>query len=199
MYFFSAEVGSRGYHVYRNTSWNQIYLNQAVVVHKEKNIVSLQIDPCCCAITITHVDKIGPVTVGHIPREVSRFAYFFLHEQGAISGTVVDTEPRMSPIPEGGLEIKLLLNFTHPVERILNRMKELVVKQLSRLEDTFQLSSEDEEDENEDNTYDDNIIIADQEDQEEEEIDEEQCFPNTISNKDVSKSNAEKEVIVLDY
>ena len=116
-----------------------------------------------------------------------------MHEQGAIFGTVVDTEPRISPTPEGGLEIKLLLNFTHPVERILNRMKELVVKQLSRLEDTFQLSSGDEED----NTYDDNVIIAEL-DQDEEEIDEEQCFPNTISNKDVSKSNAENEVIVLD-
>ena len=120
-----------------------------------------------------------------------------MHEQDAISGTVVDTEPRISLIPEGGLEIKLLLNFTHPVERILNRMKELVVKQLSRLEDTFQLSSGDEEDENEDNTYGDNAIIAES-DQDEEEIDEEQCFPNTISNKDVSKSNVEKEVIVLD-
>ena len=120
-----------------------------------------------------------------------------MHEQDAISGTVVDTEPRISLIPEGGLEIKLLLNFTHPVERILNRMKELVVKQLSRLEDTFQLSSGDEEDENEDNRYGDNAIIA-KSDQHEEEIDEEQCFPNTISNKDVSKSNAEKEVIVLD-
>ena len=87
MYSFSAEVGSRGYHVYSNTSWNQIYVNQAVVVHKEKNIVSLQIDPYCCVI--------GPVTVGHIPREISRFIYFFLHEQGAISGTVVDTEPRI--------------------------------------------------------------------------------------------------------
>ena len=120
-----------------------------------------------------------------------------MREQGVISGTVVDTEPRISPIPEGGLEIKLFLNFTHPVEWILNRMKELVVKQLSRLEDTFQLSSGDEEDKNEDSTYGHNVIIAES-DQDEKEIDEEQCFPNTISNKDVSKSNAEKEVIVLD-
>ena len=197
MYSFSAEVGSRCYLVYRNTSWNQIYVNQAIAVHKEKDIVSLQIDPYCCAITITCVDKIGPVTFGHILREISRFVCFFLHEQSAISGTVVDTEPRISPIPEEGLEIKLLLNFTHPVEQILNRMKESVVKQLPKLEDTFQLSSGDEEDKNEDNKYDDNVIIAES-DQGKEEIDEEQCFPNTISNKDVSKSNAEKEIIVLD-
>ena len=74
MYSFSAENGSRGYHVYRNTSWNQLYVNQAVIVHKEKNIVSPQIDPYFCAITITRVDKIGQVTVGHIPREISRLS-----------------------------------------------------------------------------------------------------------------------------
>ena len=95
MYSFSAEVGSRGYHVCRNASWYQIYVIQAAVVHKEKNI-----DPYCCAIMVTRIDKIGPVTVGHVPREISRFVYFFLHEQGAISGTVVDTEPRISPIRE---------------------------------------------------------------------------------------------------
>ena len=59
---------------------------EAVAVHKEKNIASLQIDPYCCAITITRVDKIGPVTVGHIPREISTFVYFFLHES---SGKVI--------------------------------------------------------------------------------------------------------------
>ena len=65
MYSFSAEVGSRGYHVYRNTSWNQIYVNHAVAVHKEKNIVSLQIDPYCYAITITRVDKL-PSVIFHV-------------------------------------------------------------------------------------------------------------------------------------
>ena len=91
MYYFSAEAGSRGYHVYRNTSWNQICVNEEVVVLKEKNIVELQIDPYCCAITITRVGKIVPGTVGHIPREIFRFVYFYLHEQGAISATVVDS------------------------------------------------------------------------------------------------------------
>ena len=44
-----------------------------------------------------------PVTVGHIPRELSRFIYFFLHEGGSVNGTVADTHARVSPRPEGGL------------------------------------------------------------------------------------------------
>ena len=70
-------------------------------MQKETDNKSLQIDPYRCRITIIRADKIGPVTVEHIPREISRFVYFFLHEGGAVSGTVVDTIPCVSPIPEG--------------------------------------------------------------------------------------------------
>ena len=59
--------------------------------------------PYCCA-TITHADKIDPVTVGHISCEISRFFYFFLHGVGAVSGTEIDTNLL--------LEIKILLHFT---------------------------------------------------------------------------------------
>ena len=122
---FSAEIGSRGYHVYKDSSWKSIYVNQLVAVQKETDNKSLQIDPYCCRITIIRADKIGPVTVGHIPREISRFVYFFLHEGDAVSGTVVDTRSCVFPIPEGGLEIKWLLHFTHPV---VEKMKELTNK-----------------------------------------------------------------------
>ena len=89
MISFSAEIGSRGYHVCKDSSWKSIYVNQLVAVQKETENISLQIDPYCCRIIIRRTDKIGPVTVGHIPREISR---------GAISGTVVDTIPCVSPI-----------------------------------------------------------------------------------------------------
>ena len=73
-------------------------------------------DPYCCSITIPRSNKIGPLSVGHILREISEFVYFFLPERGAICETAVDTKPRISWIPEGDLEIKLLLHFTYPVE-----------------------------------------------------------------------------------
>ena len=44
-----------------------------------------------------------PVRVGHVPREISQFALFFPREGGAVSGIVLDTKHKPSPIPAGGL------------------------------------------------------------------------------------------------
>ena len=107
MHSFSAEVGSRGYHVYRVTAWSNISLHQPVRILKETNLTSIEIDPYCCKVTIKRIDRIGDVTVGHIPRELSRYVYFFLHEGGSVTGTVASINPRVSPIPEGGLEIPI--------------------------------------------------------------------------------------------
>lgn len=137
MHTFSAEIGSRGYHVYKGTSWKNIALHQAVKIMKETSQISMEIDPYCCKITITRPDKIGPVTVGHIPRELSRFIYFFLHEGGSVNGTVADTHARVSPIPEGGLEIPILMHFAHPVQTILNKMKAFLDKQLTKMSQPF--------------------------------------------------------------
>ena len=57
---------------------------------------------------------VGPVTVGHVPRQISRFVLFFLQ----VSEIVLHTK-KPSPIPTGGLDIKLLLNFTHLLGEVL--------------------------------------------------------------------------------
>ena len=43
--------------------------------------------------------------VSHVPQEISRFVYFFLHHGGSIDATVEDKKYRCSPIAKGGLEI----------------------------------------------------------------------------------------------
>ena len=166
-------------------------------MQKETDNKSFQIDPYCGRITIIRADKIGPVTVGHIPREIPRFVYFSLHEGGAVSGTVVDTIPCVSPIPEGG---KLLLHFTHPVERILENMKELTNKQLVRLEETFNFKesyNENDDDEDDEIVNDVNIIV-------ESDKEEDECLVEENGsiepNDDVSQNNIEnieKEIIVV--
>ena len=68
----TAETGSKSYHVYRDTSWNNIIINQLVKVMKERNEETINIDLYCCyTTTIGRLDKIEPVTVGHIPRIIS--------------------------------------------------------------------------------------------------------------------------------
>ena len=78
MLSFSVESGSRGYRVYRETIWRDIQLHQHVAVLNEVNNISIDIDPYCCRITIKRVDRIGPVTVSDVPRELSRFIFYFI-------------------------------------------------------------------------------------------------------------------------
>ena len=50
------------------------------------------------------------ITVGHIALEVSRIVYFKKHG-GVINGHVLTT--KYKPYPEGGLEIRLMMTFSH--------------------------------------------------------------------------------------
>ena len=109
-------------------------------VQKEKSCQLLQIDPYCYAISITCAHEMRSVTVGPITCEIFRFAHYFLHERSTISGTSVDTTPRICPIPERGLEIELVLQFTHPVKHILKKGEELAEKQLCRMKDRLKPS-----------------------------------------------------------
>ena len=87
--------------------------------------------------------------MGHIPREISRHVYYFLTaEGGTVSGHVVSTEHRYSPIPAGGLEIPLLLKFACADQEILLKMKAFVNAQYDyNFTGTRVVDSEDEEDE----------------------------------------------------
>ena len=135
MHSFSAEVGSRGYHVYQETSRKNIHLHQHIVVLKQVNNISIEIDPYCCR--ITRVDRIGPVIVGHVPRELSRFVFHFIQEGGSVTGTVASTTPRISPIPEGGLEVPILMHFTHESKAISLKMEILIRKRVQKMKETF--------------------------------------------------------------
>ena len=87
-------------------------------------MLSKMSDPYCCKITISRLDRIGPVTVGHIPREISRYVYYFLAMDGVVSGTVINTQYSHSPIPAGGLEVPLWLTFAHRKKWIIDRLRD---------------------------------------------------------------------------
>ena len=53
---------------------DNIVIHQPVKVMKETNKDSISINPYCCKITFSRLDKTGTVTVGHIPREMLRYA-----------------------------------------------------------------------------------------------------------------------------
>ena len=127
MYSFKAKIASRGYHVFKETSWSNAKEGDEVKVELETNKSSNKIDPYACAIRAKEEYFKGWKTVGHIPREISRHVYFFIKsEGGSVNGTVISTKYRTSPIPTGGLEIPLL--FTCSCSKAINfgKMKTFV-------------------------------------------------------------------------
>ena len=49
---------------------------------------------------------------GHIPREILRYIYFFIKQEGdRVHGKLKSLKCKPSPIPSGGLEVPLLLFF----------------------------------------------------------------------------------------
>jgi len=75
-------------------------------------------------------EKLVPNVVGHVPQEISRFVYFFLHHGGSIAAVVEDEKYRPSPVAKGGLEIVLRVTFKIDDSKrsLLDRLKELLEK-----------------------------------------------------------------------
>ena len=81
--------------------------------------ISIETDPYFCKITIKKVGRIGDITVGHIPTELSRVVFYFILEGEPVNETVANITPRPSPIPEAGHEIPILMHSVHKNINIL--------------------------------------------------------------------------------
>ena len=100
IFSFKAIIASRGYHVYKETSWSNAKLNIEVKVELETDAKSLSTDPYACAIKERHSYFVGWKTVGHIPREISRYIYFFIKEEnGKVFEILKLLKCKASPIP----------------------------------------------------------------------------------------------------
>ena len=101
---FQATIASRGYHVYKETTWSNAKVNEKVKIEIETNQSSIAIDPYVCAVKTKEKYFDGWKTVGHVPREISRYIYFFIKkENGKITGNVKSLNYKPSPIPSGDL------------------------------------------------------------------------------------------------
>ena len=124
-YNFQATIASRGYHVYKETTWSNAKVNEKVKIEIETTHSSIAIDPYACAVKSKEKYFDGWKTVGHVPREISRYIYFFIKkENGKITGNVKSLNYKPSPIPSAGLEIPLQLTFSCPVEWVRDKMKD---------------------------------------------------------------------------
>ena len=148
-YSFEAKIASRGYHVYKNTTWMDAKVGDEIKVEVETNKDSIKIDPYACAIRVKSKYFDVMHTVGHIPREISRHVYFFIKKEGGlITRSVLSVKYRPSPIPSGGLEIPLLLKFCCSKFIVFKKMKQFV-KELYDYEFAGEIKDEESEDEEE--------------------------------------------------
>ena len=97
--------------------------NQNSTFSFETRKEALTIDPYSITVQIFPHDHVAPITVGHIPMELSRFIYFFKKRGGVSHAHIQTTKYRPSPIPEGGLEIPLMVTFKYENEDKLSKMK----------------------------------------------------------------------------
>ena len=98
-----------------------------VKVEVESSLKSIAHDPYSCAIKAKHKYFKGWRTVGHIPREISRYVNFFIKQEGGrLYGKLKSLKYKPSLILSGGLEVPLLLRSESQDKWVKDTMEEFV-------------------------------------------------------------------------
>ena len=77
-YNFQATIASRGYHVYKETTWSNAKVNEKVKIEIGTDQSSIAIDLYACAVKVNEKYFDGWKTVIQAAREISRYIYFFI-------------------------------------------------------------------------------------------------------------------------
>ena len=126
----SCKIASRGWHYYGKNTWKRPKKDEIVFAEKESSKTALEHDPYSIAWKKKNKSKITADVVGHVPKEISRVLFFFKSRGGKVVGRVLDEKCYPSPIPKGGLEILLMVQFKIADEKrkYMERLKEIVTK-----------------------------------------------------------------------
>ena len=125
---FEKNIASKEWHEYGKTFQKNSHRDEKLEAKKEDNEEATKIDQYIIAWTVKRKDKLVPVVIRHIPREISRFAKFFVNYGGRIEAKVFSSQSKPSPIPSGGLEIPLVVKFSISEEKsaILKHLQNLI-------------------------------------------------------------------------
>ena len=121
LHIFRCVTGLRGYHVYQS-DWKPIW-GQEIVFNQENNNLH---DRFAVAGQTKLPGKLSITTVGHIPREISRYFWYALKNGACISGIVSCAKPRSSPLLQGDLEIPISITVRWSIAEALCILKEKV-------------------------------------------------------------------------
>ena len=124
------KLASRGWHYDRKNMWKWPKKDEIVFTEKESSKTALEHDPYSIAWKKKNKSKITADVVGHVPKEISRAVFFFISRSGKVVGRVLDEKCYPLPIPKGGLEILLIVQFTTADEKrkYMEHLEEIITK-----------------------------------------------------------------------
>ena len=85
------KIASRGYHVHGKSIWSNPEKGECLVGEQETDPAALLADPYAIAWKLQKKDKLVPVVVGHIPRKISRFVWYFMKYGGSLFTSALRT------------------------------------------------------------------------------------------------------------
>ena len=100
---FSAAV--RGFHIYRDV-WTPYENEELICLHEEGNLFDM------FAIKTCRIED--EITVGHLPREISRPTKYLIERGAKVTVKLSSTHYRKSPLFQGGLEIPCAVTVSLP-------------------------------------------------------------------------------------
>lgn len=104
VYSFQFSMGLRGFHHYQNAENWQPFRGQLVRFRRETDN---EADQFAVSGNVRIQGRQGRVTVGHVPRELSRYVWHALFWGCEFNASVKNPHHRRSPLIQGGLEIEL--------------------------------------------------------------------------------------------
>lgn len=114
----------RGFHIYQDI-WTPVLNEQLKTIQEHGNSKDQ------FAVAVYKEGTPGPgvtsttLTIGQLPREVSRLCWYFLERDGEILCTITNNSKRRSPLEHGGLEIPCRLKFIGKKKNI-KKLKKLL-------------------------------------------------------------------------
>ena len=108
-HIFQLPTALRGYHVYSNTEDWAPHRGERIIFQQERNNSHGQFAVCG---QTSFPGRRHQVTVGHVPREITRHVWYAIGYGAYLSAEVQDPVPRRSPLEQGGLEILLELTVS---------------------------------------------------------------------------------------
>ena len=122
---FKAIITSSGYHLYKETTWLDTKVNGKVKIETNQSLIS--ISSYACRVKAEHKYFDGRKFVGQVPREISKYNYFFIKRVGGrIIGYMKSLSNKPLPFLSGGLKVPLLLTLSCLQEWFWIKMKDFI-------------------------------------------------------------------------